>query len=261
MTPINTLGIRVALTIVILFVVVFGVWKLAVLGFSHQNIEQASPAPQVSSQPLPSPSPEQSLSPELLKQLSSFANTESKNIGPQTKKYVNSLPQDATQTQVLNQDSLNQYVASNKGDLLTPLPAGLLKLSNATGKTAIKAYLDQISPAQNKKLQNITGDTIAAAFQQEQSGDDTQALTPVLASITANFDIIKNISAPKEAEALQTKLLQATHALVVNIQAMQSFKQDPISGLIGLKNVSDLDAVYADISAQITALEKKYNLQ
>lgn len=261
MTPINTLGIRVALIIIVLFVVGFGAWKLVVLGFSHQNIEQASPAPQRSSQPLPSPSPEQSLSPELLKQLSSFANTESKNIGPQTKKYVSSLPQNATQTQVLNQDSLNQYVASHKGDLLTPLPAGLLKLSSSAGKVVVKAYLDQISPAQNKKLQNITGNAIAVAFQKEQSGEDTKALTPILTSITANFDILKNVSAPKETEALQTKLLQATHALVVNIKTMQSFKQDPISGLIGLKNVSDLDAVYADISTQITALEKKYNLQ
>ncbi len=261
MTSLNALGIRTIIIVLIGALIVFGTWKITTLAFSHVAIQQPSPSPELSTIPLLSPSPEQSLSPELIKQLSTFSSTQSKTMGTETKKYVDSLPKDATQDQVLNQNTLNQYVSANQGDLLTPLPSGLLKTSNTSGKAAIKAYLDQISPAQNKKIQNITGDQISTAFQNEQSGTDPQALTPVLASINANFDIFKAILTPKEAAPLQTKLLQATHALVVNIQVMQSFKQDPISGLIGLKNVSDLDAVYADISTQISALEKKYNLQ
>ncbi|HSX24586.1 MAG TPA: hypothetical protein VLG69_01325 [Candidatus Andersenbacteria bacterium] len=261
MTSINALGVRMAIGILIITGIGFGTWKLAVLGFSHTPIEQPAATPIANTATSSSPVPIQSFSPEVLKQMAEYATKTSKNIGPQTKKYVETLPKDATQTQVLDQTALTQYVAANKGDLLQPLPAGLLKTTTASGKSAIKSYLDQISPTQNKKIQNVTGDSIATAFQNEQSGTDPKALTPILASINANFDIFKAILTPKEAEPLQTKLLQATHALVINIQAMQSFKQDPISGLIGLKNVSDLDAVYADISTQISVLEKKYNLQ
>jgi len=203
----------------------------------------------------------QSLSPELVKQMTEYASQKSKEVGPVTKKYVESLPKEQSKEQVLGESTIATYIDSNRGILLPELPAGTVKLSTASGKTAIKTYLDQISPAQNKKIQNITGDAIGTAFQNEQSGQDPKALTPILASITANFDLLKGIATPKEAEVLQTKLLQATQALITNIQVIQSFKQDPISGLIGLKNISALDAVYTDISAQISALEKKYNLQ
>lgn len=261
MTPVNALGIRTAIIMVIITVIGIGVWKLTTLGFSHKAIEQTSPSPVAEISPNPSPSPLQSLSPELLEQMKKYAQSTASNIGPETKKYVATLPKDATQAQVLDQKNLTTYVSANQGQLLPALEPGTLKTSKATGKTAIKTYLDSISQAQNKKLKSVTGTDIVTAFQKQVSGEDANALAPILDDVQANFDIFKTIATPKEAELLQTKLLQATISLIQNIKLIQSFKTDQISGLIGLKNVSDLDGVYADIATQISALEKKYNLQ
>jgi hypothetical protein len=261
MTSINALGIRIAIIACISVTVLFGITKIFETAFSHTPIQQPSPTTQATTLPITNPAPLQSLSPETLHQLANLAKQDSTKIGPETKKYVSSLPADAEQTKVLNPTTINSYVDTNKGQLLASLPSGLLKTSSSAGKTAIKTYLDAVSYTQNTKLQNITGDSIVTAFQKQESGEDVNALTPVLASVQSNYDILKAITVPKEAADIQTKILQATYALIINIQRVQTFKTDQINGLIGLKNISDLDPVFLDISTQITALEKKYNLQ
>lgn len=263
MTSVNSFGLRIVFLTTIAIVVVAGCIKLITLGFSHSAIQAPSPTPQANLAPIASaaPSPQQSLSPELLAQMSNFAKDTSSKVGPVTKKYVESLPKDASASDVLNPTTMSTYVSNNQGQLLQPLPAGTVLQTSTSGKAAIKAYLDAISPTQNKKLQNVTGDAIVTAFQKQESGEDTQALAAVLSSIQSNFSLLKAIRVPKEALELHTTLLQATQALVTNIQRIQTFKDDQINGLIGLKSISDLDAVYNSISSQISVLEKKYNLQ
>ena len=261
MTPVNALGIRTAITVITITAIALGVWKLATLGFSHTAIQQESPSPIAEISPSPSPSPVQSLSPELLDQMKKYAQSTGSNIGPETKKYVATLPKDATQAQVLDQKNLTTYVSANQGQLLPVLQPGTIKTSTATGKAAIKTYLDSISQAQNSKIKPVTGTDIVNAFQAQEGGTDANALAPILVNVQSNFDLFKAIATPQEAVPLQTKLLQATISLIQNIKLIQAFKTDQISGLIGLKNVSDLDGVYADIATQISALEKKYNLQ
>lgn len=262
MTSVNALGIRTAIVILVITVACLGAWKALAFAFGHTPVSTPSPSPIVAdNSPTPAPTPLQSLSPEVLAQMAKYAQKTSDNIGPQTKKYVATLPKDATQAQVLDQKNLTTYVDQNKGPLLPDLKPGTLKTSTLTGKTAIKTYLDSISLAQNKKLKPVTGTDIVNAFQKQVSGDDANALAPILANVQANFDIFKAIATPKEAEPLQTKLLQATISLITNIKLIQAFKTDQINGLIGLKSVSDLNAVYADIDTQIKALEKKYSLQ
>ncbi|MEO6077634.1 MAG: hypothetical protein ABIP54_02515, partial [Candidatus Andersenbacteria bacterium] len=212
MTQTNSLGIRVVGGVIIGAIIVLGVSKLGIAGFSYKAVTAPSPTPD-HAPTLPSSAPTISLTPELAQKFSDLAKNNAEKVGPETKKYVESLPKEATQTQVLGANTVSNYIDNNKGQLLQDLPTGLLKTSSSTGKATVKTYLDTISYTQNKKLQNITGDSIITAFQRQESGEDSNALAPVLASIQSNYDILKAIIAPKEAADIQTKLLQATYAL------------------------------------------------
>ncbi len=270
MTSTNTLGLRIMGITLGIVVIGFTLFKGTAFVFSHKEIT-ASPAPSaLTDTPLPdiafAPSSQTqqalpSFSPETEKQVADIVKKEAKNIGTQTKKYVSALPKDIEQPAVLNPKTLEQFINENKGQLLPDLPAGTVKISTTTGSDAIKKYLDSISPLQNKAIVPISGDTISLAFKKQQSGEDILALTPVRASIEKNFTLFKGFAVPKEAVALHTKLLQSSQALINNIGLLQAMKQDTVGGLIGLRNIADLDAVFTDISKQIVALEKKYNLK
>lgn len=261
MTSTNMLGVRIIAIMLITTGTIFGSYKLVSLAFSHTTVDQPSPSPIAQNIPIASPVPVQSFSPEFLKQMADFAKQKPIEIGPETKKYVSTLPKDATQGQVLGQSTITNYVDANKGRLLPELPSGTVKTTTATGKTAIQTYLDSISQSHNKKITLITGTDILNAFQKQESREDVLALTPILTKVQANYTILQTIKAPKEVVALHTKLLQATQSLVANILRLQSFKTDQINGLIGLKNISDLNPVFTDIANQISVLEKKYNLK
>ena len=259
MNTTNIIGIRIAGITLILIVAAFGMWKGA-LFLIAQTPKAPIPAP-TPEQTILSPSPATPLPPELQQQISSYTDSAKQSIGAYTKKYVESLPADVEKDQVLNAKSVEAFVVANQGTLLPELFAGTLQTTTKSGKQAIQTYLDAISPVQNPAIKPITGDMITEALAKQESGEDLQALVAIRASIENNFTIFKSVKAPKEATELHTKLLQATLALMNNITLLQNMKTDFIGGLIGQKNLADLNAVFTDIGTQILALETKYNIK
>lgn len=259
MNTTNTLGIRIAGITLVVALLIFGLWKGSVLLFFRT---ESSPSPNpTAQQPVASLTPQATIPPQLQEQVSSFSAAAQNSLGTYTKKYLDSLPPDAEKAQVLNQQQLEQFVTANKGTLLPELAPGVLKISNTSGKTAIQKYLDAISPVQNKEIHSVTGDIISAAFQKQMSGEDMQAIAPIRASIEKNIGIFQTIEAPKEAEDLHKTLLQATTSLLNNIALLQAIKSDLIGGLIGQKNIADLDPIFADIEKKIVAFETKYGIK
>jgi hypothetical protein len=258
MNMINTIGIRIGGITLILVLLLFGVWKGIELGVSqlkNSNTAMVSPSPRVEGK---STTP---LTPQLKQEFSTAADTARETLVGYTKKYVESLPTDIAKDQVLDPKKIEAFVTANQGKLLPDLPAGTVQTISTSGKQAIQTYLDAISPTQNPAIVTVTGDIITSALAKQESNEDLQALAPIRTSVENNFKIFQSVKTPKEAVALHTKLLQATQALINNIKLLQEMRNDTVGGLIGQKNLADLNAVFTDIGNQILALETKYKIK
>lgn len=246
--------------------IAFGAWKgigfgISVLQKRSTPTPTVTPVPSQSLRPTPTSTPEPPLSPELQQQLSGFVATTEKALGPYTKQYVESLPKDAQQEQVLDSKTLLAFIDTHKGTLLPELPQGSVKTTTKTGKAAIQTYLDSISPTQNPAIATITWDTVTAALSKQQTKEELESLAPVRALIEKNYLLFGDILVPEEAVGLHTKLLQATQSMINNLKLLQEMRNDIVGGLIGQRNISDLDAVFSDIESQISALETKYEIK
>lgn len=261
MNDINRIGIRVMGIIIVVLMIIFGIWQGIAFGIAQYRDSRTIPSPTVTPTIAVSPLPEESLSPEASSKLAALADSAQQTLIGYTKQYVDSLPANSTQEQVLDKKAIEAFVDANRGSLLQDLPAGTLKVSAKSGKQAIIAYLDAISSSHNSAIATVTGDMIIAALAKQEGGEDAQALLPVRKSIEGNLAIFESVSTPKEAEALHTKLLQSTRALLNAVTLLQNMRNDFVGGLIGQRNLADLNAVFADISAQILALETKYNIK
>lgn len=272
MDSLNKMGMRMVIITLVAALIAFGAWKG--IGFGISTLQKRStPTPSVT-QSLPpvtsvSPPPalqgearqDERLSPELQQQLSGFVATTEKALGQYTKQYVESLPKDAQQEQVLDSKNLLAFIDSHKGTLLPELPKNTVQITTKTGKDAITKYLDAISPAQNPAIATITWDAVTAALNKQQTKEDLESLAPVRALVEKNYLLFGDILVPQEAVGLHTKLLQATQSMITNLKLLQEMRNDIVGGLIGQRNISDLDVVFSDIESQISALEKKYEIK
>ncbi len=257
MNPTNKIGIRIMVITLILALVLIGIWKAIEFGISAYKTSQ------LASSPIPSTAPttEPTQNPALEQGLSNFVTTTQESLTGYTKKYVDSLPADSTKEQVLDQKALEAFVDANRGQLLPELPAGTIQTTSAAGKKAIQTYLDSISPVQNKEIATVTGDMITEALAKQQSNEELQAIVPIRASIEKNLEIFKSVKTPKESLELHTKLIQATQSLLSSIKLLQEMRNDLVGGLIGQKNLADLNGVFTEISNNILALESKYDIK
>lgn len=264
MDSLNRLGIRIVAITFIATLLLYGMWKGIEFGISKyqepqlQNITQ-TPNPTIS--PITTPIPEESLTPELAKELSAFTETEQQKIVGYTKKYIESLPADIPKNEVLDQKNVQGFVDANRGTLLPELSVGTIKTTTTSGKKEIQTYLDSTSASHNKKIVPVTGTEIIDALSKQQGGEDLEALAPIRTSLEQNFSLFSSVLVPKEAITLHTKLLQATQSLITNVKLLQDMRTDIVAGLIGQRNITDLNLVFADIASQIQALETKYKLQ
>ncbi len=261
MNDINRIGIRIVSIVIVVVMILFGIWQGITFAISQLRTSNPTPLPSTAPTIAASPLAEEPLSPDTARKLTELADSARQTLTGYTKQYVESLPANSTQEQVLDQQAIENFVNANRGALLPELPEGTVQVSTKTGKQAISDYLDAIAASHNTAIASVTGDTIIAALAKQESGEDPQALLPVRKSIEGNLNIFKSIQAPKEAEALHTKLIQATQALLTSVGLLQNMSSDFVGGLIGQKNLADLNTVFADISEQIRALETKYDLE
>lgn len=262
MNSINSLGIRIAGITLICVLVGFGIWKGIEIGLSQYN----APVPTVtpSAPPAPTAVPDTAgspITPQLQQEISRVVDTAQSTLTGYTKKYIESLPENTDKGKLLDPKKLEDFVNANKGVLLPELFVGTVQTTTATGKQAIQTYLDSISPTQNTAIKPVTGDTITTGLAKQASEEDPKALSPIRESIESNFNLLKQVKTPKESLGLHTKLLQATLALMNNVKLLQGMQTDFVGGLIGQKNLADLNAVFTDIGTQILALETKYNIK
>lgn len=260
MNTINKIGIRTFFITTVSVLIIFGIFKVFSVGISTYKEAHPKQAPS----PIPAAStiqPLQSNEPVLTEELSQAIDTAEHTLAGYTKKYVESLPKDITKEQVLDQKKIEEFVDTNRQPLLPELTVGTLKTTTTTGKAAIQKYLDSISPTQNKDIAIVTGDMITQALEKQQSSEELEAMVPIRASIEKNLGIFTNIKAPKEAQDLHTKLLRATTSLLNNITLLQNMRNDLVGGLMGQKNLADLNAVFTDIGNQILSLETKYDIK
>jgi hypothetical protein len=261
MNDINKIGIRIGVITLIVIVLVFVVWKGAEIGISKYRTSNLSATPTTTTVPSPTTTPDNSSSLETAQEVSNITDTAQKTLVGYTKQYIESLPPEISKEGVLDQKTLQAFIDTHKGDLLPQLPEGTVKIITKSGKVTIQSYLDSIAPSHNKSITSVTGEDIITALAKQQSGEDLQALAPVRASVEKNFEIFKSVATPTETVEMHTKLLQATQALINNIKLLQDMRNDIVAGLIGQRNITDLNLVFADIAAQISALETKYNIK
>lgn len=187
--------------------------------------------------------------------------TGSKVQNPQTytDRYLATLPDDIPREEILSQARLEEFINSNKGEALPNIPTSDIKTSTDSGKQAVSAYLDNISPAHNKELVSVTSDDINKAFEAQLS--DPSALKNILASLEKNVATLKTISTPTETRDLHQKYTAASQALADNVKILVNMKDDFVGGLLAAKRIEELGPVFVDLGKQIEALETKYSLK
>ena len=181
------------------------------------------------------------------------------DVSTLTGEYLASLPEDIAREDILRQETIEQFVELNRGELLPPLAAGVLKTNEAAGPETITAYLDAISASHNEQLSAVTNDDIAQALIARLQ-DDSQALRQLVTNLEHNIDTLAGIVAPAEAADLHQQLLQATQALLDNIRLLVAIDRDFIGGLIAARNIDDLGAIFLSSAEQVQALEEKYDI-
>ena len=186
--------------------------------------------------------------------------TEALEVGTLTGEYLASLPEDIPREDILSKERVEAFVELNRGELLPPLAAGVVKTNQAAaGQEAIAAYLDAISSSHNEALTPVTNDDVERALVLRLQ-DDAAALNALITSLEHNIDTLSGVVAPAEVEPLHTELLQATQALVDNIRLLAAIDKDFVGGLIAARNIDDLGAVFATTATQIQELEEKYDI-
>ena len=177
-----------------------------------------------------------------------------------TGRYLASLPADIARDQILDKVRMEAFVEEHKGELLPSMAADTVKTSSATGKEAVKTYLDQISASTNPALKLVTSSSIEAAFRAAYADPKNTALHDAKVTLEGNFKILQATPAPLEAKDLHTKLLAATQGLMNNVALLENMPKDFVGGLIGAKNIQLLGEVFNDIGVQVKALEEKYDI-
>lgn len=175
-----------------------------------------------------------------------------------TEKYLASLPDDVSRENILKQDSLELFIDKNKGELLSTISDDKIKIASETGKTAIKKYLDSISPESNKELATVTSDDITQAFTSQIA--NPQSLQDIVTKVENNVTLLSSIATPKETLDLHKQYIAASQALADNVTLLVNTKDDLVGGLIGAKKIEELGAIFQDIYSQILDLEKEYKL-
>lgn len=252
MTSLNKLGLTVVLITALVLAVLFGAWWGVK---KYWLAPAAAPAP-ASESAVDTPSqpafPSQILTLPLGNQVAE-ANT-------WTQKYLASLPEDTPPDQILDETRLEAFVNVNKGQLLPTLPEGLIKTTPASGKEAIKMYLDAISPVQNKNLSTVSNQDIETAWRLAYQNNQPETINSLIQKLHNNVDVLQAVAAPEELEALHTKITAAAHALTNNTELLRDMNKDFVGGLIGAKNIEELGAVFGEIQEEIKALDEKYDL-
>lgn len=178
-----------------------------------------------------------------------------------TNKYLNTLPKNASRTDVLSREKLQAFVDQARQQFTVSAYTPAVKTAPGEGKTAIEAYLNSVSSAQNDKLKAVSSDDITQAWQAAIGRGNSGLINDIVSKLASNLAILKDVSAPAEATTLHKQFLAASEALLNNVKLLQNMKTDFVGGLIGAKNIEELGSVFNDIAKQISDLETKYGLK
>ncbi len=190
-----------------------------------------------------------------------FSLGETLSLDTYTGRYLAQLPSNASRDQVLNSESLAAFVEKERLPALPNLVPGTVQVNAEAGKEAVQIYLDSISSSHNSSITAVSSADIELAFRQYYSNGAAVELDRLIKSLESNFAILQEVSAPKEAQALHTKLLMASQSLVDNTKLLKNMPTDFVGGLVGAKNIEDVGSVFSEISSEITALETQYDIQ
>lgn len=178
-----------------------------------------------------------------------------------TKQYLASLPADVSREQILDQERLAAFVEARKGTLLSAVPREDLTVTQASGREAVRVYLDAISSAHNERLRAVTSADIETAFRLQVNAQNTEPMETVLASLEGNLTALRAVPVPAEASELHRTLLAATAALLENTRMLRTIDADFVGGLIAAKRIEELGGVFQETAADVAALEKQYGLE
>ena len=282
MTPINKLGIRVALITGAVLLVFFGGWWVLLWYLNADSSKGAGPVAGSPSELTETDVSQDSDGDGLADLVENIyrsdpqvadtdgdgvpdgeevragrnpAGEDSIEIGPWTEKYLATLPEDATDEQILEPARLEKFVNENKGALLPALPEGTIKTTPQTDQKTVSAYLDQITLSTNPKLHTVSTADITSAWQTLYTTGEAAALQDILKKLHENVDTVEAVVAPANLKDLHTKVVAASHALTNNTELLSNVITDWVGALIGAKNIDELETVFKEIEEELQRLK------
>lgn len=231
MTSLNKLGLTVVIITALALGAVFTAW------WSIKTYLLAA-KPETTPTPIPTLAPDTSFgslpSPQVLSQ-----------TGPWTQKYLAASPA----------PDIENFVNANKGQLLPTLSDGTVKTKAETSEASHKKYAEEVSHDTNPALHAIIKADIESAWRLSFQNSQPQVINDVIQKLLENVKILEAVIAPQDQEALHTKIVSASHALVNNAELLRDTKSDWVGALIGAKNIDELQPVLTEIETEVATLK------
>lgn len=147
---------------------------------------------------------------------------------------------------------------SDQPIVLPTLADSQIKISSASGKTALQNYIGQASPL----LDPLKAATDAAAEDIYNQQGDQNRINSLLADVNTAVSGLEKVSTPKEAVDFQKQLILSLQAYAGMIQVSQPYMsgqtQEPWPDMY--KNYAIISKTAAAAGADFTQLNNKYNL-
>lgn len=167
-----------------------------------------------------------------------------------------------TETSALGDAQLNSFIEeTNARGYLPTIADSDIRLTSATGRTAIARYLDAISIRQNPQIKEVNTTAITEAFQALVRDGNPEKLSAIIRDLEVNVAVLRDVEVPQEAVLLHKKYLAGAMALLENTKRLGTYQTDYVGALVAASRIEGIRKVFREVTEDIRALEKKYTIE
>lgn len=178
-----------------------------------------------------------------------------------TEQYFDRVGLPPSRENLVRSGELDEFIATvNARGFLPAVRDEELRIVGATGKAAVAAYLDAVSPLQNAQIVRVRQEEIEAAFRALATEKNSAPLDALLAALARNVEELQKAPVPGEALSLHKQYLAGTLALRENIEVLKRYETDFVGVLVAASRIDTLGGVFRAVEEGIRDLEKKYDI-
>lgn len=177
--------------------------------------------------------------------------------GKFTKEYMDTLPADVSEENILDKQRLEAFIAQNSEPLLPSVDPDSLKTTNKADQHTTEKYLRDISSLHNPGITDITSSQIEEAFYLYSHNNKQEKLLEIMSALKSNIASLEEVETPVNIIPTHVKLISATQALLNNVTTLAKMEEDFVGSLMAAKNIEKVGEVFEELTNEIEALREE----